>query len=214
MIRQEKGFTIVELMIATAVFSLVLLLCSFAIVNVGRVYYKGMIINRTQDAARKTADDVARAIQFGSPGENFYRYGSTGDASDPDTIQAHCLGGVRYSYSVLRAVGEGADAWPHVLWKDRIPQGGDCTPLDITQDNPGGHEGVELLGENMRISSFEVAPSGDAWDISVRVAYGDDENAFEPAGDDVERFSICKGAISGGQFCAVSQLKTTVMKRL
>lgn len=214
MIKKEDGFTIVELMIATAVFSLVLLLCSFAIVNVGRVYYKGTMLNRTQDTARKVLDDVTRAIQFGSSGSNFYRYGATGDISNANTIQAHCLGGVRYSYSVLRPLGSGPNAWPHVLWKDRIPQGGDCTPLDISQDSPGGEGGVEMLGENMRISSFEIVPNGEAWDVSIRVAYGDDENAFEPVSEGVERFSICKGAISGGQFCAVSQLKTTVMKRL
>lgn len=213
MSKREDGFTIVELMIATAVFSMVLLLCSFAIIHVGRMYYKGMITNRTQDVSRKIADDISRAIQFGSAGDDFLRVGLDTFPNAGD-VQALCLGSVRYSFSTEHPLGGSLPALPHVLWKDRIPVGGDCDPLDISQQEPGGDEGVELLGENMRVPKLTVSQGTVVWDVDVRIAYGENEEAFEPQSGTVERFSICKGAAAGGQFCAVSAFKTSVAKRL
>ncbi len=208
--KREDGFTIVELMIATAVFSLVLLLCSFAIIHVGRMYYKGMITNRTQDVSRKVTDDIARAIQFGGSGDGFWREGSNTFANAGE-VRALCLGSVRYSFSTERALGSDLPALPHVLWKDRIPVGGPCSPLDISQQDPGGIDGVELLGENMRVPVLDVPPpTGAIWDITVRIVYGQDEDLFE----DGDVFSLCKGVNASGQFCAVSAFKTSVAKRL
>jgi prepilin-type N-terminal cleavage/methylation domain-containing protein len=38
----RSGFTIIELMIATAVFSVVLLLCATALVTIGNMYRRGI----------------------------------------------------------------------------------------------------------------------------------------------------------------------------
>src|SRR5690606_2255321 len=100
----SAGFTIVELLIATVVFSMVLLVCAFAILHVGRMYYKGMIISRTQDVSRKVIEDVAGAIQFGPSGNDVVRPG-TGTAPAAD-IRAWCIGTTRYTYSISRYQGE------------------------------------------------------------------------------------------------------------
>ena len=60
----QTGFTIVELMIATVIFSMVLLVCSYAIIHAGRMYYKGMIMSKTQDTARKIIDSASDAIKY------------------------------------------------------------------------------------------------------------------------------------------------------
>ncbi len=211
----QKGFTIVELMIATTIFSMVLLLCSFAIIHVGKLYYKGIITNRTQDVSRKIVDDISRSIQFGAAGadEIFWREGEDTSAN-AGTVRALCLGSVRYSFTEERSLGTGSDQTTHVLWKDRIPVGGDCTPLDISDSEPSD-EGTELLSENMRVPELTVNPNGDTWDITVRIAYGADDELFENNEDENNpKYSICKGVNASGQFCAVSEFNTTVAKRL
>lgn len=213
--RKQEGFTIVEFMIATAVFSMVLLLCSFAIIHVGRMFYKGIITNRTQDTARRVMDDISRGIQFGVSSPNFRSIGFETNPTIGD-IYSLCLGNVRYTYSTDHAMGQ----IPHVLWKDQGGGGGSCTPLDISQENPPGSVGgVELLGENMRVGRLEAVELNGAWVIDVRIAHGDNEGLFEEDfdGDPAlpeDKFGICKGGTATGQFCAVSQLNTTVVKRL
>src|SRR5215207_6103202 len=101
----EGGFTIVEFMIATMVFSMVLLVCAYAIVHVGRMYYKGVITNRTQDAARRIVEDISAAIQFGphntDPG-SFFR--TTDLSLSPKSI---CIGSNRYTFTTDLALGTG-----------------------------------------------------------------------------------------------------------
>lgn len=212
----QKGFTIVELMIATLVFSLVLLVCAFAIMHVGRMYYKGMIMNRAQDTSRKVIDDVSQAIQFGGiSGETrqFFRSNSTvyGTGEAAVQVDSLCLGVVRYSFSTEKSRGSSEGQIPHVLWKDRVnPADAECMPADITKADLNTPQGAELLGENMRLPIFTVSEDNGNWSLSMRLSYGDDPLLFE----DDTNYGVCKGALSGGQFCAVSQFNTVVHKRL
>src|SRR5665647_2275439 len=96
---QPKGFTIVELLIATAVFSVVLLLCATAIVQVGRMFYKGTIVNNTQTVSRSVINDISQAVQFGDGNDDASFYPAPGSATFSGvTVQSQCVGGVRYSY--------------------------------------------------------------------------------------------------------------------
>lgn len=202
----EAGFTIVEFLIATAVFSVVMLLCAYAIVHVGRMYYKGVITNRTQDTARRVVEDVAAAIQFGSsPSVAFVRPQTEGEFS------AWCVGGQRYTYTTGHSLGREDDQLPHVLWRDRYTAD-DCPSLALdASPDPGGIDGTELLGENMRITRFAVNDlGGGTYEVSIRIAYGNTLDLF--VDDDPEQ--PCKGSNAGGQFCATSEFKTQVKKRL
>ncbi len=207
------GFTIVELMIAVLVFSLVLLVCSYAIIHVGRMYYKGVIISRTQDVSRKVVEDIAGTIQFGPRQEPFVRPGTGAPAAD---LHAWCVGTTRYTFSTGRHQG----AIAHVLYKDTyVSAGAGCPILDITQDNPpGATDGESLLGRNMRVPQIDIqSASGNLWHVTVRIAYGDDNTLFEGEGAEAdvnERYKYCKGVNAGGQFCATSTFETSVVKRL
>jgi hypothetical protein len=200
-------------MISTAVFAVVLLLMASAIVQVGRMFYKGTIINRTQDATRAMADDVTQAIQFGTNSTSFYQTGAA--TFSGANVKSYCFGQVRYSYRVDRPLGsDPATQSLHVLWKDRISATGACTPLDITQSNPPGSstEGQEMLGDNMRIPVFTIAdPAGGVglWGISIIISYGDTDG-FVPSSN----FTQCQPLNIGGQYCAVSTINTKVVKRL
>jgi type II secretory pathway pseudopilin PulG len=214
------GFTIVELLIATTVFTMVLLVCAAAIVHIGRMFYKGVITNRTQDMSRAIANDVAQSIQFGeveSDSSIFHRPGTK--VYSGIQVEAQCVGGVRYSYSTSLAQGTSAGQIRHVLWKDRNIYS-DCEPINITLADPREErlvplinvlsEGEELLGNNMRIVDFDILPNGRLYAISIRIAYGDDPNLFV----DPLTFDSCIGANAGGQFCAISAFNLNVVKRL
>jgi competence protein ComGC len=212
---KEGGFTIVEFMIATMVFSMVLLVCSYAIVHVGRMYYKGVITNRTQDAARRAVEDITSAIQFGarSTDPNLFVRSGTPVTSGGITWQVICVGNNSYTYTTDTAQGTGAGMSPYVLWKERI-SGTNCPISDFNPNN-----GQQLLGNNMRLPllSITTPTSGQLWQVQLRVAYGDNAELFEGNGAETnpdDRYRFCRGVTAGGQFCAISSFETKVVKRL
>ncbi len=201
--QKQSGFTIVELMIATAVFSVVLLLCATAIVQVGKIFYKGITINRTQDTARRVSEDLSQAIQFGVRSDNFLQTKTNG------ATNSLCLGNVRYNYNNAVSLGTHAAQSAHVLWKDNIATDADCGLLDISRPAPSLN-GVELLAENMRIPILNVTVASGVWTVNITVAYGDTEDLFEAGSN----FTHCISNYNGGQYCAVSNINTNVIKRL
>lgn len=197
----QKGFTIVELMIATVVFSSILLLCAFGLLNIGRTYYKGVTSARTQEAARSIIDDIAQSIQFG-PGPVY----TTGTEAAVGTTGYYCAGGKRYSYKRdWQLTGN-----RHVLVVD-VPAtcNGGVGPQNLDGASPsivGGSK--ELVPRGMRLAHFKVEPAGtDLYKITVHVISGDDD-LLNPSREG------CSSARAGTQYCATSELITTVQKRV
>lgn len=210
---QSSGFTILELLIATVVFSVVLLLCATAIVQVGRMYYKTTLLVRVTDTARAVSDDVSQAIQFGMVTNGFYRTGGVAGG-----VQSVCLGSIRYTFAPPSAsLGTGAGQMRHTLWKDR-GGAGPCTPVNLMVNTPSAL-GQELLGNDMRVSLLDIRqgtkldgspdPAG-IWTINIIIAYGSGNDLFVPASN----YRTCVESIVGGQFCAVSSINTNATKRL
>lgn len=194
---KQSGFTIVELMIATTVFSMVMLVCAAAIIYIGKMYYKGSLISRTQETSRDIIEDVAQTVQFGPRGAE-----QPQQAPEHNGYRAYCIGNVRYTYST----GVSQSSATPVLWRDRVAgSGGACEVAEFNEPS-----GVEMLGENMRLPVFTVTVLNGAWNIDLLVAYGQDLTLFN--GNDPA--NGCVSVELGGQFCAVSRNNTTVVKRL
>jgi len=193
----QKGFTVIELMIATTVFSVILLLCTYGILSVGRMYYKGITSARTQEAARLIIEEVSRDIQFsgGSPVSNLGA-----------TSSAYCIGTKRYSFNI----GTKLTASNHVLLADNVVACNSVSPqaLDGSAIAAGSRE---LMGLNMRLASFSITPvnAGGSYSVKVKVVYGDDD-LVTGTGDTL----ACVSSGSGRQFCSVSELNTIVQKRV
>lgn len=195
-ISNKSGFTIVELLISSAIFSMVLLITTFAVIQVSRVYYKGVISSQTQEVARSAIDEISRNIQF-SGGE--IRLDGSGPPSD-----YFCIGNKRYSYVVDQKV----EGNKHALVVD------EDTACTKGQNLNGGlsASSKELLAPNMRLVRLELskppagAPDG-VYELNLSVAYGDDD-VLLPG------FAGCPSVNLGGQFCAISHLSTTVQKRV
>lgn len=201
----EKGFTILELLISTAVFSVVLLLCATAVLQVGQIFYKGVVTNRIQDTSRKVANDVISAIQYGESNLTYQQVAIPGGF-------AKCIGTVRYTYLTGKSVGSGAGQSLHVLWKDRVGAVGSCALNPVNINSPAS--GEELLGPNMRINNFDVTSlTGSLWKVNVTIAYGATDDLFVNNGG-VYDYSLCIPRNLGGQFCAVSGITSYAMERL
>ncbi len=212
--KQQNGFTIIELIIATTIFSIVLVMISTVLIQIGKMYYKAIAMSTTQQTVNAISNDVYRMVQFSSGGIN-----SSSATDRPE--KAYCIGDVRYTYVLDKPSGEG-----HVLWRDKVPSAG-CVPVDFSQPLS---EGKELLGARMRLLQFNILPlNGDsASRIQVAVAYGDsdlltsyDQNGTERVdvnndgviNDDDIASALCKNG-PGSSYCAVSALSVVVKRRL
>lgn len=241
------GFTIIELLIATLIFSLVLILVMTGVMQFTRQYYKGVIASNTQNTARAIIDEVTRTIQFNTGSLYVLKSTTLMPNTDPAApALGYCIGETkRYSFKLNAQVTDGtantgAHQSNHGLITDGVSGCSTATPaLDVTNPdiltNPDIQTGRallnarELLGQRMRLSKFtiETVPNmAGTYTITVRVVYGDDDLLCTPSITDscVGRNTTpdpltdaatltCKSTI-GNQFCAVSELSTTVKKRV
>ncbi|HEY1645515.1 MAG TPA: prepilin-type N-terminal cleavage/methylation domain-containing protein, partial [Candidatus Saccharimonadales bacterium] len=67
----QTGFTIIELLIATAIFTVILIITSTAIIGISQTYIKGSIQGETQQTARAVLSDVSEDIQLNNPNVNY-----------------------------------------------------------------------------------------------------------------------------------------------
>jgi prepilin-type N-terminal cleavage/methylation domain-containing protein len=204
---QESGFTLIELMIATAVFAVILVLVTVAILQITRVYYKGVTESNTQNTARSIIDDISQAIQF-SGGQVTATPGNT-----PGSSYVFCVGQQQFAYvlgyQVVNSPDSGLAQGYHGLVQNTVSNcpSSSAPNLRSTQNVPGR----ELLDQNMRLSKLSITNAGGSlWKVDVKVTYGDDDLLNNPTGPD----TVCKSVTSGTQFCAQSELTTTVQKRV
>jgi type II secretory pathway pseudopilin PulG len=135
------GFTIVELLIASAVFSLVLLVALTGFLELGRIFYKGVSNTQTQDVLRQVVGDISSNVKIAS---------SSGSVQPPATTTTGaygylCAGTYRYTYGFYKNSSASAPGRPIAynattsanydpgtvapsfgLLKDRLPGEGTC----------------------------------------------------------------------------------------
>lgn len=215
--RNSQGFTVIELMVATAVFSLVLVVVTAGILQVSRLYYKGVTSANTQSTARSVIDTVAQAIQFGGGTV----LPTSGPPASPTAPKVFCVGNQRFTYDLgwqAQSVSPNSSKHQayHALVQDTL--GGACNagstqPLDVP-----GVLGRELLGPNMRLAKFDVTSlSGNKYRIAIKIVYGDDDLLKGGPDNDptTDPGSVsCVNETSGTQFCSVIELSTVVTKRV
>lgn len=223
----QRGFTIVELMIATLVFSVILVLITTGVIHFTNSYYRGINSSTTQNTTRTIIDTVSQAIQFG--GGQFDLSASGG------TVTTYCVKNYQFDFVIGKQVvtsSPGATRTYNALYKSSPPVagGGGCTARALS----GITGGAELLGQHMRLTKFAIVPLANSlFAIDVGVAYGDDDllcdatiapsspygcgpNAasFTAASQIAAAGRIACKSQTGSQFCAVSELSTTVQSRV
>ncbi len=212
--RKEAGFTILELMIATVVFSVILLLVTYGIIQIGNRYYKATLQSQTQAATRNAVDEIARSIQFSN--------GSVRASAVSNGIGAYCINNVQYAF-VLGKMQDSAGQ-KHVLVARPDP-GENCkAPSAAYFQGDLADKERDLLGNRMRVVAFDVtSPSSNGTvGIKLRVVSGDDDLLCSPSLNDCGGTSTtdlnksdlqCRGG-SGSTYCAYSELSTAVTPRV
>lgn len=203
--QNSKGFTVVELLVATAVFGVILLVVSIAILQFTRVYYKGVTENQTQGAARAIIDQISQNIQF------------SGGAVTTTTAggDAFCVSDNQFVYvlgkQVVDASPSGAQTYHALVTRELAGCAGNPSRPPM---NTASTSGKDLIPPKMRLARMEVSNVGGVgsgmYKVRVKVVYGDDDLLNNPTTVD----AACKTKQPGYQFCAVSDITTVVTKRL
>lgn len=214
----SKGFTIIELIIATTVFSVILLISSYGFLQIARLYTRTVNFNRTQETAHTILEEISQAIQFS--GKTISTTAPAPDPPDPiDTPQAVCINGKRFNYRLTKQLTndspEDSQTRAALVVED-LSSG--CTsrealPLDDPSDPVmGATNPRELLSENMRLEKFvirRIDPIQDIYELTVVVIYGDEDLLEGTEGD-----RRCNVRTKGSQYCAVSEFSAIVQKRI
>lgn len=217
-IAKSRGFTIVELLIATAVFSLVLLVSIVGFLQIGQIFYKGVTATRTHETTRNITNSLVSDIRFAPSASQILPQPS-------DVVsgaQYFCAGSHRYTFMLGRMVdrsGSELDADKFGLIKDTLPVADSCgDPFD--PPNSFSDDAEELLGNRMRLTAVSVQRLGTSppdtslnnlYTITVKIAYGDD-SALQNTTDPDPANITCDSGLRTSQYCHVSTLTTTIRR--
>lgn len=214
---KQTGFTLVELMISTAVFAVVIVIGLYGFIQVGRFYTKSINIIRTQEAARNLIMDIANQFQLTS---GIYQNRVT--SLDPDDQLQDgeniiCVGNKAYVYKI-NSVESGNN---HAITSFVISPG-TCSARDS--------DPVYLLRPGARIIQLDVSPypddtTGPLFEITVALLYAPVDNATPQGTDLIEVGTtpddpnyyntwFCSSAVRGSEYCSLSRLTTSVYKRV
>lgn len=228
-IRNADGFTVMELMIAISVLSIILLISSMVLIGVGNLYSKGADLANIQDVSRNIIENVMSNIQFSGTELNngsqktaiVYSY-VDGGMNVP--VSAYCFGQTRYSF--VTGFNQPA-GWSHLLWVDKMVTQGNCSPLNIGLASPncsGNTEctdtqsgsGSDLLGPNMHLGNFNITEyNPQLYSVSVGVAFGQENMFVSSSGvPQVINGNYQCSNTAGQQYCATSYLTTFASERL
>lgn len=209
-ITNQTGFTIVELMIASMVFSVILLMVTAGIIQISNAFYKGSLRSRTQQTARTIIDDISRGIQHS--GEDIVT--TSGAVPYPGTIGSNygfCVNGVGYSYVMdQNLVRSSPDANQNTAVLIAYPVA--CGAFTVINTNAARSQpgSKELVGLGMKITQLRVENVNGKYIITVEVASGA-RDLFSPDPNAIS--TSCRGT-AGSTFCVMSRLTTTVQKRI
>jgi prepilin-type N-terminal cleavage/methylation domain-containing protein len=205
----DSGFTIIELLIATVVFSIVLLVILTAFIRTSDLFYKGVSMNNTQEAARNITESIENDIKFSnSPPQDF-------DVTN-STQGQFCIGLHRYRYQMGHQLnGASGD---YVMARDTVGSA-NCPDTSTTPVDKNTLE--ELAGPGMQMNHLQMNCSGGSRCIvSVHlIFYGGspadaDELFYSPKNLSPTHTAAdaqCTGTLSSSQICATADFSRTVL---
>lgn len=112
---RQKGFTLIELMLAMTFVSILLLAIAMTVIQMGNTYNRGMALKEVNQASRAISDDMQRAV---SEAVAFEARADGADTTDYVTVKNGsvvvggrlCLGSYSYLWNLAKAV-EGNNSW-------------------------------------------------------------------------------------------------------
>lgn len=221
----QRGFTVIEMLIATVAFTSVLMLITTGVIHFSNQYYKAVNANATQNLVRTISEEITQSLQFSGG-----KVANQLPAPNATNLATQCVGTKKYIFRPAVAYdGEATERTNPGLYV--VPWDSD---VDGACDKPAGAlpgGGKQLLQGNMRLTQFtiieDVAAGPEMYTVALRIAYGDNDLLCSPTvgncdtgfngnnvpiannGSDIN----CR-TTTGSQFCAVSNINATVVSRV
>ncbi len=188
--KNQSGFTIIELMIATLVFSVILVVITVGVLYFTKSYYHGVYQSSTQNAARSITESVMDSVRFGS-----------GVPVVKGSNNFFCAGGYVFVFQPGEMYDKNVASTKGMYMQ---PMSATCA-LD-----PPSAESKQLLGNRMRIAyiDFTYDSTNDIYTLEVKVAYGADD-FLQGTGKDM---SCIPG--KGSEYCAVATYSSSARQRI
>lgn len=214
-LNSQSGFTIIELLLALAFFSFILLFATAGFIQINRSYSKGLTVKQIHETGRNVIEDIARSIRL-----------SDDIRFDPSPNQRRLETAIAcYGWNELLDSGTdreemaGGGPGTFILNFGRSEQDS-ClgTPIERESesflDRGGEHprEDPNTVYGGIVVVNLDISRVGQAVKIDLTLASSDPEgdliNVSDP--NNVQ----CRGSIVvGDQFCDTVRLTTTVTLR-
>ena len=223
------GFTIIELMIATAVFTVILLITTAALIGISQTYIKGSVQDNTQQSARSIVEDISQGIQFNDP--STITLPTQVGTSD---IYYFCIGNDEYVYNLDLKLASYNASFPNenstwALVRYQTASSG-CTTPGPTFNNQASYNSEELLSKNERLGQLSITQlSGqNVYTVALVIGYGDNDllQDYKNYSGATKTTQLSNGTnnstsynyscVSGSDnsYCSVSALTTTIATRI
>ncbi len=207
----RRGFTLVELLLAMAFFSFILLFATTGFIIVNRSYNKGLTVKLVQDEARSTMERFSREIRsVSSAGIRFPT-----DPSEPPTgtplDSCITLDGNSY-YWTDRINSSDAQSPKSLLWVEGVTCANivDSGDPAIASGLPAGASAVSILNDRVGVQSFEIVKISNS-QVSIGLVLSTTETDL--LGVDAVTGELTCSTIAGSQYCDLVELNTVVSTR-
>lgn len=198
----SHGFTLIELMLAMAFFTSILLLTTTVIVQVLGIYSKGLVVRQINSIGRSLTDDVIR-VSNGSAGIKL------GSADTNGKIRCFSIGDSVYVWSypadtTTEAYTVGPDK-TIVNLSRYVAAGGNCpTSRDLSENNL-----EPLLSDNARVYEAKFTQIRDNL-LGLRLVLGTYSPLVESVNPTIENNNVSCQAGSIGNYCAFGAYETVI----
>lgn len=182
----EKGFTLIELMLAMTFFSFILLFVTTGFIIVNRAYNKGLTVKLVQDEGRGLIEELTREIR--TAGDSGVNVGTSDCISVNGTM-----------YYLNKPINTDP---PYRLYK--LQTGITCDTYDPVQT-----DGEDVLEERVGVQYIEASDISGTGVYSIKIVLSTmEEDLIVTTGQDAE----CTTG-SGSQYCDIVTMTTVVSTR-
>jgi prepilin-type N-terminal cleavage/methylation domain-containing protein len=182
----QNGFTMVELMIATSIFSVAILIASTVIIGISKTYQKASYITKLNDASRNFHQDIKNSANSGAS----IVKGSVA------TLDYICTSNTLYYFT---ASSGNVINTPKGLFKKTVDNCASVTAGDL-------NGGVNILPKDAYVSEVTYTEHSNLPStIITRFNIGAEDMYVDK---DVD--SSCLPTLGGGDFCAQVQYNSTI----
>lgn len=196
-VTKQKGFTLIELMLAMAFISFLLVFLVLSILQITRLYVKGSAIRQIDQTGRQLLDTIGVSLRSNTTP----RYVSASNRL--------CAGNVSYAWNTngeTKNSFSGSDASTELRFISVQDPGAD---LCDSPNSPIAKAGtVNLVGPEITPMSFSVEQQGKLWDITL---------VLSTSGGNVARVDATTptgySCDPKNQFCALGDFETSIYSR-